>query len=136
MGRGKEAYFSIPQGPEMGWRGKTSGGNDTKRKLYPRKNNFFVMETYIEDAKQEEKDVPGSAGSDNEAHLSCKRRVTENFVQNASIWIQNHKNQGFNFLDSGNLTDSRRRPMPAFSPLGFKQYLAAPAAKYLKKSGF
>ena len=42
----------------MGWRGWTSGGSDTKRKLYPRKRHFFVMEKYIEDAKQEEKDVP------------------------------------------------------------------------------
>ena len=32
-------------------------GRDTKRKLYPRQNNFFVMEKYIEDARQEEKDV-------------------------------------------------------------------------------
>ena len=29
-----------------------------KRKLYLRKSHFFVMEKYIEDAKQEEKDVP------------------------------------------------------------------------------
>ena len=42
----------------MGWRGWTSGGDDTKRKLYPRKRHFFVMEKYLEDAKQEEKDVP------------------------------------------------------------------------------
>ena len=33
-------------------------GRDTKRKLYPRKNNFFVVEKNIEDARQEEKDVP------------------------------------------------------------------------------
>ena len=33
-------------------------GRDTKRKLYLRKRHFFVMEKYIEDAKQEEKDVP------------------------------------------------------------------------------
>ena len=33
-------------------------GLDTKRKLYPRNNNFFVMEKYIEDARQKEKDVP------------------------------------------------------------------------------
>ena len=32
-------------------------GRDT-RKLYPRKNNVFVMEKYIEDARQEEKHVP------------------------------------------------------------------------------
>ena len=42
----------------MGWRGWTRQGTDTKRKLYPRKRHFFVMEKYIEDAKQEEKDVP------------------------------------------------------------------------------
>ena len=57
-GSRKEAYFSILQGPDMGWRGWTSGGNDTKRKLYPRKTHFFVMQKYIEDARQEEKDVP------------------------------------------------------------------------------
>ena len=27
-------------------------------KLYPRKRHFFVIEKYIEDTKQEEKDVP------------------------------------------------------------------------------
>ena len=42
----------------MGWRGWTTQATDTKRKLYPRKNNFFVMEKYVEDARQEEKDVP------------------------------------------------------------------------------
>ena len=40
------------------------------------------------------------------------------------------------FWMSGKSTDSRRRPMPAFSPVGFKQYLAALAAKYSKKCGF
>ena len=33
-------------------------GRDTKRKLYLRKIHFFVIEKYIEDARQEEKDVP------------------------------------------------------------------------------
>ena len=33
-------------------------GAATKRKLYPRKRHFFVIEKYVEDAKQEEKDVP------------------------------------------------------------------------------
>ena len=49
---------SILRAPEMSRRGWTPQGADTKRKLYPRKNNFFVMEKHIEDAKQEEKDVP------------------------------------------------------------------------------
>ena len=34
------------------------GDDDTKRKLYLRKRHFFVIEKYVEDAKQEEKDVP------------------------------------------------------------------------------
>ena len=33
-------------------------GRDTKRKLTLRKRHFSVMEKYIEDARQEEKDVP------------------------------------------------------------------------------
>ena len=41
----------------MGWRAWTTQAADTKRKLYPRKRHFFVMEKYIEDARQEEKDV-------------------------------------------------------------------------------
>ena len=49
---------SILQAPEMSWRGWTSQGADTKRKLYLRKRHFFVMEKYIEDARQEEKHVP------------------------------------------------------------------------------
>ena len=49
---------SILQAPEMSWRGWTTQAADTKRKLYPRKRHFFVMEKYIEDARQEEKDVP------------------------------------------------------------------------------
>ena len=42
----------------MGWRGWTSGDDDTNRKLTLRKRYFFVMEKYVEDAKQEEKYVP------------------------------------------------------------------------------
>ena len=34
------------------------GAPDTKRKLTLRKRHFFVMEKYIEDARQEEKDAP------------------------------------------------------------------------------
>ena len=33
-------------------------GADTTRKLYLRKRHLFVMEKYIDDVKQEEKDVP------------------------------------------------------------------------------
>ena len=34
------------------------GDADTKRKLYLRKRHFFVIEKYVEDVKQKEKDVP------------------------------------------------------------------------------
>ena len=33
-------------------------GRDTRRKLHLRKRYFFVMDKYIEDARQEEKDIP------------------------------------------------------------------------------
>ena len=42
----------------MDWRGWAPQGSDTKRKLYPRKRHFFVIEKYCEDTKQEERDVP------------------------------------------------------------------------------
>ena len=48
---------SILQAPEMSWRGWTSGDDDTKSKVYPRKINFFVTGKHIEDAKQDEKHV-------------------------------------------------------------------------------
>ena len=42
--------------------------------------------------------------------------------------------QGFNFLDSGNPMSSCWRPMLACLLVGFKQYLAALAAKYKKEN--
>ena len=41
----------------MGWRGLTTGARTHKKKLTLRKRHFFVIEKYIEDVKQEEKDV-------------------------------------------------------------------------------
>ena len=42
----------------MGWRGLPAIGRTTKRKLYRRKRNFFLIEKSIEDARQDEKHVP------------------------------------------------------------------------------
>ena len=42
----------------MGWKGLASGHGDTKRTLYLRTKLVFIMEKSVEDAKQEEKDVP------------------------------------------------------------------------------
>ena len=49
---------SILQAPEMSWRGWTSGVTSHKKEVVPKKKQFFVLDKYIEDAKQEEKDVP------------------------------------------------------------------------------
>ena len=77
------------------------------------------MEKYIEDARQEEKDVPDLLEAIMRPTCPVKKQVTAKFVQIEPIWIQNSKNQGFNFLDSGNPMFSRRRPMPGFSPPEF-----------------
>ena len=42
----------------MGWRGWTVRAYTRKNKLILRKQQFFEIETYIEDAKREENDVP------------------------------------------------------------------------------
>ena len=48
-------YCRVQKWVEGGW---TPGDDDTRRKLYLRKIHFFVMEKYIEDARQDEKHVP------------------------------------------------------------------------------
>ena len=61
-------------------KGVEGGGHrvapDTKGKLYPGKTHFFVIEKYVEDVKQEEKDVPDLLQSIMKVSWSCKRRVT------------------------------------------------------------
>ena len=42
----------------MGWRGWTRCVREHKNKLTLRKRHFFVIETYIEDVKQDEKHGP------------------------------------------------------------------------------
>ena len=62
-------------------------GNRGSVKLYLRKIHVFVIENILgtSDGQTGGKRRPGSAGSDNEAIWSCKRRVTEEFVQNDTI---------------------------------------------------
>ena len=50
--------ISILQGPEMDWRGLPAMGRTTKRKLYLRRSTLFLIEKYIQDARQDEKHVP------------------------------------------------------------------------------
>ena len=91
------------------------------QRLTLRKNHVFVVEKTCWGHRTEWKRRPGSAGSDNEAHWSCKRWVTAKVVQNWQLWIQNQENEGFNFLDSGNPKFSRRRPTQPSRLVGFKQ---------------
>ena len=48
-------YCRVQKWVGRGWH---PGHGDTKRKLYLRKRHVFVIEKCIEDAKQDEKDVP------------------------------------------------------------------------------
>ena len=84
---------------------------------------MFLMEKYFEGVRQDEKHVPDLLESIMRPKLFVKEELR---LINDPIWIPNRKNQGFNFLDSGNLTDSRRRPMPAFPLLDFKLSLPDP----------
>ena len=76
------------------------------------------MAKYIEDVKQEEKDVPDLL----EAIMRPTCLVKEELRHILLKMNRNNENpiiQDFNFLDSRNLTFSRRRPMLAFSPSKF-----------------
>ena len=112
--------FSILQGPETDLREWTRCV-DTQKTENPIKKTLFSYRKIIWGRQAGWKTRPGSARIGNEAHSSCKRRVTANLVQNESIWIQNPKTPSFNFLDPGNPKFSRQRPMPASSPVDFKQ---------------
>ena len=101
----------------MGWTGWTSVGTDTKRKLYQKKN---VIENYIEDAKQDEKHVPDLLESIIQVPGLVKEEL-RHFFRNDTNYVESYKHEGFNFLDSANPKFSRRRPLPAFLPVGFKQ---------------
>ena len=109
---------STLQGFKMGWRGLSSEGR-TKLVIPTKKQRFCFWKIYW-GRQTEWKTYVGSAGVDNEASWYCKRRVTANLVQNHLKKGRNLKSQGLNFLDPGNPTFSRRRPMPACSPVGFQ----------------
>ena len=65
----------------MGWRWWTPGGDDTKRKLYPRKTHFFVMAKYVEDVRQEEKDVPDLLEPIRRPNRLVKEQLRQNSIK-------------------------------------------------------
>ena len=50
----EEGYFSILQDPEMGWKGYGAVATPT---VDPKKKTRFLVKTYIEDFRQDEKHV-------------------------------------------------------------------------------
>ena len=102
------------------WKWGGGRGHGMSGEVDPKKKTRFCYRKIFWWRKTGWKTRTGSAGSDNSASWSCKRRVTVGFVQHWWIWIENPKIQGVNFLDSGSPKFSRRRPMPDLSPVGFK----------------
>ena len=91
----------------------------TKKQKTISKRYFFLMEKYFEDVRQDEKHVPDLL----EAIMRPPGPVKEELRQKLFI-VENHENEGFNFLDSGNPKFSRRRPTQPCRPVGFQQETA------------
>ena len=71
----------------------------TQKEVVPKKKSLFSYRKIYWGRQTGWKTRAGSAGSDNEAHWSCKRWVTAKVVQNWPIWIENQENQGLHFSD-------------------------------------
>ena len=96
-------------------------------KLTLRKRHVFVMEKYIEDVRKYEKHVLDLLESIMRPADPVKEELRR-FSTKIEQFGPKSKKSGFQFLDSGNPEFSRRRPMPAFSPVGFKQKPTLPDA--------
>ena len=87
----------------------------------------FVIEKYIEHVKPDEKHDPDLLGAITRPTCLVKeelRPIVFTTMQIMSKIKKKKTRQGFNFLDSRNPKFSRRRPMPAFSLVSFKQETA------------
>ena len=96
----------------MGWRGWASGDAETKRKLCPRKRHFFVIEKYIEDVKQKEKDVPDLVESITKGSGLVKEELRRILFKMGQFRPKITKIKVSTFWMSGKIPDSRRR-LPA-----------------------
>ena len=91
------------------------------------------MEKYIEDARQEEKDVPDLLEAIMRPTCLVKEELRQNLFKMTQFRTEITKNKGLHF------SDVRKNPgfildQPPSIP--FSNYLAALAAKYSKKCGF
>ena len=67
-------------------------------KLTLRKRHFFLMEKYIEDARQDEKHVPDLLESIMRPPGLAKEEIRPILFKMSQIWFQTPKNQAFNFF--------------------------------------
>ena len=91
------------------------------RKLYPRKRYFFLIEKYIEDARQDEKHVPDLLEAIIQPPGPVKEELRQKLSKMKQIMSKIKKIRVSTFEILENPKFSRRRPMPAFSPVSFKQ---------------
>ena len=93
----------------MGWRGVDSG---CPQKLYLTKRHFFVIEKYIEDVKQKEKDVPDLVESITRPTDPVKEELRRILFKMSQYRPKIIKIRVSTFWMSGKIPDSRRR-LPA-----------------------
>ena len=104
----------------MGWRGWTVRAYTHKKKLILRKRHFFVREKYIEDVKQDDKDVRDLLESMMKAPGLVKEELHLILMNMRQFRPESTKIRVSTFWRSGKSTDSRGRPMPACSLVSFK----------------
>ena len=96
----------------MGWRGLTTRARSHKKKLTLRKRHFFVIEKYIEDVKQEEKDVPDLLESIMRPTDPAKEELRRILMKMGQFRPNIQENRVCTFWMSGKISDSRRK-LPA-----------------------
>ena len=90
---------------------------DTKSKLTIRKVHFFVIEKYVEDVKQDEKDVPDLLESIMKAPGLVKEELRRKTKKMSQFRPQITKIRISTFWMSRKSTDSRRRPTQPSRPV-------------------
>ena len=103
----------------MGWKGLTTGGRTHKKKFTLRKIHVFLIEKYIEDVRQEKKDVPDLLEAIMKPSGLVKEELRPILFKLRQFRAKITEIRVSTFWMSGKSTDSRRRPMPAFSLVSF-----------------
>ena len=104
---------------------------DTKRKLYQRQRHVFVIEKYVEDVKQKQKDIPDLVESIMRSTDPVKGELRRILFKMGQYRPKIIKIRVSTFWMSGKSTDSRRRPTQPPRQVGFKPITAF---QTLKKS--